>query len=160
MQYHRDIELFNHLLNAYKLSKKEFAKAARIPYATVAGWTTAKKAPLYAFELAKSIIREKHLQKDIHIAQYKNKRFVDLPVHGQKGLIKRVEVAFWGKNIDPYEAIKKAKSGDERYYVPIMVNMERKEAVRLLFPKNVRRFAKKSLEKIGPQRAFLYTKTL
>lgn len=154
------IETFDRMLNNYGLKKTVFADKARIAYPTVAGWSNSGKVPLYAFELAKHIIRQLGLKKDVYKANIKNRRYVEINLYDEQAMLKKVEVAFWGKNIHPQIAIKKAKEGDEKYCLQIMKNLYHKEATRLLGVKRVKAIAKKYEKDLGTHIATVYEQAI
>lgn len=150
------VEVFDRLLDNYGLKKTVFAEKARIAYPTVAGWSNSGKVPLYAFELAKNVIRQLGLKKDVYKANITNRRYVEINLYDEQAIIKKVEVAFWGKNVDPQIAIEKAKDGDAKCCVQIMKNLYHKEATRLLGTKRVKAIAKKYERDLGTQVAVVY----
>lgn len=154
--YNLPIEVFDRLLDNYGLKKTVFAEKARIAYPTVAGWSNSGKVPLYAFELAKSVIRQLGLKKDVYKANIKNRRYVEINLYDEQAMLKKVEVAFWGKNVNPQIAIEKAKEGNEKYCVQIMKNLYHKEATRLLGAKRVKAIATKCEKDLGTQIAAIY----
>jgi hypothetical protein len=153
------VNVFDRLLDNYGLKKTVFATHARIPYPTVAGWTNTGKVPLYAFELAKHIIRELGLKKDIKQIHLHNRKNNNTLAFDEADFLKKVEVAFWGKNISPKEAVQKALNGDKNCCLNIMKNLYHKDATRLLGPKRVKLIAKAHKDELGERLCAIYRHT-
>lgn len=129
-------EIFNIALKRYETTKKTYAHFAKIPYDTVTGWERAKYVPPYAFELLKKMIFDRKLAlQNTH--NYKRTR-----TEKEAGL-RQVGVAFWGKNIDPENALTRAKRGNIKYLATILTNVYYKDALVLLGPQ----FILKHIEK-------------
>ncbi len=123
------IDIFDNALNIHGLTKKYFAQKTRIPYDTVAGWKRTGNIPEYAFMLLKKLVNDEQLKT-------KRQKKVITPQINER-LIKRVEVAFWGKNYDMIDVVKKARRGNKKYIKTILTNVWVKDALQLLGPKVV-----------------------
>ena len=129
-------QIFEEGLKLYNLTKKEFALKTKIPYNTVAGWKRNDNVPGYAFELLKRIAYMENRMPETAFKKIK-------PQINQE-LLKKVQVAFWGKDIDPEDVIKKARRGNKEYLTTIVNNIWTKDVVRLLGPKNILRHLPKN----------------
>jgi len=97
--------LFEKVLANNKITKKEFAQYAKIPYNTVAGWKKAKSVPAYAMVILKDMIYRKNLNKNAKEALFHPsiKKEIDIELLPQEQ--KRIEAAFWGSNYSAQEII-------------------------------------------------------
>ncbi|MBN2896755.1 MAG: hypothetical protein JXK05_12780 [Campylobacterales bacterium] len=122
-------ELFDKALSYHGLSKREFAKQSRIPYDTVAGWKKRGEVPEYAIVLLKKIAMEQH-------RGYAHRVNPAIRRKGMKTLnsrlIKRIEAAFWGKNVGWDTIVKAVKGGDPAYVKPFFENLYYKDVVAVL----------------------------
>ena len=123
------IDIFDKALDIHGLTKKYFAHKVHIPYDTVVGWKRIGKIPEYAFMLLKKLVNDEQLKVK------KEKRVITPKINER--LIKRVEVAFWGKNYDMVDIVKKARRGNKKYFKIILTNIWIKDALQLLGPKAV-----------------------
>ncbi len=129
-------EIFEGGLKLYNLTKKEYAQKAKIPYDTVVGWKRKGNVPNYAFELLKRIAYIEDRMPE--------PKFKKIKPQIDKELIKKVQVAFWGQDIDPIDIIKKARRGNKEYLTTIVKNIWTKEVVRLIGAKNLLKHLKYS----------------
>jgi len=123
--------IFEVALKYFKYSKKEFAKKTNIPYREVLGWKKTGYVPESAFVLLKKLAKAGN-----HTPKHEPK-FEKIKMQITNELIKDVQVAFWGQNIDAIDVIKKARKGDQKYLTTIVNNIWTKDVIRLIGAKNI-----------------------
>ena len=126
--------LFDKALEYHHLTKKEFAKESGIPYDTVAGWKKRGEVPHYAVVLLKKIVRERQMAYAVHnnrIGTLVGRKTID-----QK-LAKRIEAAFWGKDIEYNEIIRRVRKGNPEFVKPFFENLYFKDVIAILGQKMI-----------------------
>jgi len=123
--------IFEVALKYFKYSKKEFAKKTDIPYREVLEWKKTGYVPDRAFVLLKKLAKAEN-----HIPKHEPK-YPKIKMQITNDLIKKVQVAFWGQNIDVLDAIKKARKGNQKYLTTIVNNIWTKDVVRPIGAKNI-----------------------
>jgi len=123
--------IFEDALKYFKYSKKEFAKKTNIPYHKVLGWKKTGYVPESALLFLKRLAKLEN-----RIPKYEPK-FEKIKMQITNELIKDVQVAFWGQNIDVIDVIKKARRGNQKYLTTIVNNIWTKDVIRLIGAKNI-----------------------
>jgi len=126
--------LFDKALEYHHLTKKEFAEQSGIPYDTVAGWKKRGEAPKYAIVMLKKIAMERHrgyTERQNGVGRYTGRRPID------PGLAKRIEAAFWGKNIGYGEIVRAVRRGDPAFVKPFFENLYFKDVLAVLGQKQI-----------------------
>ena len=122
---------FDKALKYYGLNKRDFAEKSKIPYDTVAGWKRSGNVPEYAFVLLKQLIfLENHRTNFTKVKSIKT-------VSMDTRLAKEIQVAFWGKNYEPFYVLKEVKSAKTKFVKPFFENLYYKDILKLLSIKNI-----------------------
>jgi hypothetical protein len=112
------------------------------------GWKRSNNVPKYAFMLLKKIINDEHRRPRVLTKKIKPEM--------TDRLLKQAEVAFWGKNYDIKDVIKKARRGNKEYLSIILTNVWIKDAVRLIGPKVILKHIEQIKDKIPQDRYLAY----
>ena len=126
--------LFDKALQYHHLTKKEFAKKSGIPYDTVAGWKKRGEVPKYAVVLLKKIVQELQMGYIVHdnrIGTLVGRKTID------PKLAKRIEAAFWGKDIEYNEIIRRVRKGNPAFVKPFFENLYFKDVIAVLGQKMI-----------------------
>ena len=119
--------LFEKALTANGITKKAFARYAKIPYYTVAGWKKSGKVPAYAMVIVRDMSYRKRLDetaKQQMARRDKHGSFTEIDLlPGEK---KRIEAAFWGTNYTAEEIIHHVRNGDKKWLTRFSENTPQK----------------------------------
>ncbi len=122
---------FDKALKYYGLNKRDFAEKSKIPYDTVAGWKRSGNVPDYAFVLLKQLVfLGNHRTHFAKVTPLKT-------VHIDDRLAKEIQVAFWGKDYEPFYVLKEVKAAKEKFVKPFFENLYYKDILKLLSIKNI-----------------------
>ena len=126
-------------LRIFKLTLEEFSKKSNIKIENLKEWIEKDDIPMFVFDALKQIARDEGRKIEPNPIEE------EYP-YTKEDIYKMVKSAFWGKNYNPKEIIKKAKEGDEKFLIPLLVNLFEKDAIYIIGDKNL----KKHLEKLKP----------
>lgn len=143
------VQHFDHTLKYYGLNKRDFAEKSKIPYDTVAGWKRSANVPDYAFVLLKHLVfLENHRTRLLKVTPPKTVAIDDR-------LAKEIQVAFWGKEYDPFYVLKEVKARKEKFVKPFFENLYYKDILKLLSIKNIEKLLP-TLKKIFNEEKVLF----
>ena len=126
--------LFDKALEYHHISKKDFAEKSGIPYDTVAGWKKRGEVPNYAIVMLKKFAMERHRGYTMRVnkvGKYTGHKTID------PKLAKRIEAAFWGKNIGYDGIIRAVRRGDPAFVQPFFENLYFKDILAVLGQKQI-----------------------
>ena len=141
-------------LKLYGYTKKEYAKKCNITQYKLNKWNK-EGVPKYAFNLLKQLAKKegKHMitnrPKEIEIKPISQFTEKDL---------RTIKTAFWGKNCDPIDVVRKARRGNKQYIATILVNIFDRDAIWYIGKNNIRKNLDRVRDLIGDEFYIKYRK--